>query len=748
MIVNNEKAVIALIGNPNCGKTTIFNAFTGSKQYVGNWPGVTVEKKIGHFIVDDYAIEVVDLPGIYSLTTYSLDEKISRNFLLNEKPILVVNIIDATNLERNLYLTIQLLQMKIPVLIALNMMDIVDKMGIEIKINKMAISLNCPIIPLSASKKEGLENLKSEILKKINQTDYDLKSFHVPFDSVLEESIQKIESLTHIISDKHNYNSRWFSLKLLENDEQMLSLINFDMNNNIHIEREKILKHTRNNAELVIADGIYGFIHGFCREIIKRKIDNQINLSDKIDRYALNSLLGLPIFVFIMYILFSFSITLSQPFIGLLDNLFGGFLVNGFSEVLKSINSPDWLILILANGIGGGIQTVSTFIPPIFFIFLFLSLLEDSGYMARAAFVMDRFMRLLGLSGKSIIPMIVGFGCTVPAIMAARTLENRRDQVMTILLVPFIQCGAKIPVYSMFALLFFGHNAGIVIFSLYFIGIIFALMSGFLFKKFIFKGKISDFVMELPSYHIPTLNGIFTHTWFKLKGFTFRAGKTIIFVIILLTLINSLNIGYNEQLKRNETILTISGRIVTPLFKPMGIDQDNWGATVALFTGLFAKEAIIGTLNAIHLTEKENDNINFNLKDHLIDSMISFKNDLYFSFSRIINPFMKQEMHEIDVKSHPLRKTFKNVHQVIAYLLFIVIYAPCIAAISTVNKEVGFKVSAFQVVYLTLMAWVVSVFYYQATIHNLNSLTYYLIGSIIITFLIIYMNHLKLENEV
>lgn len=745
MTAENKTFTLALAGNPNCGKTTLFNALTGSKQYVGNWPGVTVEKKSGFFSIKDQEIELTDLPGIYSLTTYSIDEKITRNYLLDNKPDLIVNIIDASNLERNLYLTIQLLQMGVPVIIALNMMDIVDKMGLKIDISKLEKHLNSKVIPISASKKEGLDNLKQEISDLINHPE-PKPSILIPFDEILENSIQKVVTGLNNQKIKKIPETLWFALKLLEKDEQYFELADEQLKVLIEKEREKIFRHTRMQAELVIADGIYGFIHGLLREIIRKKKEDTVKLSDKIDSVVLNPILGLPVFMGVMYILFSFSITLSQPFIGLFDSIFGGIFVDKFSELLHALHLQEWMILLLADGIGGGIQTVSTFIPPIFFIFLLLSLLEDSGYMARAAFVMDRFMRLLGLSGKSIIPMIVGFGCTVPAVMAARTLENKRDRLMTILLVPFIQCGAKIPVYSMFATLFFGAYAGKVIFSLYFIGIIFALISGLLFRKFIFDGKTSDFVMELPSYHIPTLNGIFMHTWFKLKGFILRAGQTILLVIIVLTMINSLKIGYDQEMKKDETLLTLTGKSITPLFAPMGIEKDNWGATVALFTGLFAKEAIIGTLEAVHLPQQNEVKEKVNLLQLGISSLTVFWDDFQVAMIKILNPFKSEESEPV-TSDQPLAKAFKNIHQVIAYLLFIVIYAPCAAAISTVNKEAGFKTALFQVIYLTLMAWAAGVVYYQIAQFNQMSLLYLLISAGVMMGLIVYMKKIKLYKE-
>lgn len=734
---------IALLGNPNCGKTTLFNTLTGSKQYVGNWPGVTVEKKSGEFSIDKNDFEIVDLPGIYSLTTYSLDEKVSRNFLIDEKPDLILNIIDASNLERNLYLTLQLVQLRKPMIIALNMIDLIEKLHIKIDIKKMTELLNCPVIPISASKKEGIEELLSIISDIDNYPNYIAKA-KIAYDEVIYQSIERINPLLKDF-DIESYDKNWYILRLLELDEEIIKNIDSKLLEMINKERLRLKKHTKIKPELLIADGVYGYANGLCKEIIKKNDKNRIKISDRIDSVLLSSILGLPAFILIMYIVFSFSMTLSSPFISLLDTVFGTIFIDGFTYLLNLLHSPNWLIIFLANGVGGGIQTVSTFIPPIFFIFLSLSVLEDSGYMARAAFVMDRIMHYLGLSGKSIIPMIVGFGCTVPAIMSARTIEGRRDRIMTILLVPFIQCGAKIPVYSMFTVLFFGQYAGIAIFGLYVLGILFAVLSGLLFKKFLFKGQGNDFVMELPSYHVPTLNAIFMHTWFKLKGFVLKAGKTILLVVIVLTLINSLKISHNVKTGQDDTILTIGGRIVTPLFKPMGIENENWGATVALFTGLFAKEAIVGTLEAVNLNQVVEENQGFVLNLFIKDTWNAFSSEMINAFDKIIHPFKLQDFKTEVNANHPLKYKFKNIHQVIAYLLFILIYAPCIASISTTSKEIGKKIARFQLIYLTLMAWIVATLYYQLAVFTVYSLYIITIPLVFMALLILYMKKIEIE---
>ncbi len=743
MNANPKNKVIALAGNPNCGKTTLFNAFTGSKQYVGNWPGVTVEKKSGFMQLEDEQIEVIDLPGIYSITTYSTDETVARNFVIRDKPDLILNIIDATNLERNLYLTTQLLQLQQPTIVAVNMIDLAEKMNLKIDLQKLSIMLNCPVCPISASRKEGLEELKAIIQERLNQPEKIVKPVVIHYDEILAISLQKIKAKSSELAINNGFNPEWFGLKLLENDPECLNYISSELALEVESERKKIRKHVNMAPELLISDNIYGFINGICKEIIRKDKKFKANPSDKIDKIVLHPLLGMPIFGLVMYIVFNFSMSLSHPFISLIETFFGGLFVDAPSAILLNLGLPNWMVILLAEGIGGGIETVMTFIPPIFFIFFFLSVLEDSGYMARAAFVMDRVMHFLGLSGKSIIPMIVGFGCTVPAIMAARTLESKRDQVLTMLLVPFIQCGAKIPVYTMFAVLFFGAQAGMIIFGLYFLGIIFAVFSGMLFKYTLFKGKISEFVMELPSYHVPTWNGIFMHTWFKLKGFILRAGQTILFVIILLTMINSIKISYNPVLKKHDTILTISGRIITPIFSPMGIDKDNWGASVALFTGLFAKEAIVGTMQAVYLPEEVVNQHKFEFITLLKTSATTFIHETKVAAHKFLNPLSLDT--EVDEQPNsPIRDAFKNIHQLIAYLLFIMIYSPCVAAIATVQKEAGTKVAVFQVIYLTLMAWITATLYYQIAVFTSISWFYILLCFLIFSAILLVMKKIEL----
>lgn len=725
--INN--LTIALAGNPNCGKTTLFNALTGAKQYVGNWPGVTVERMEGIFSHQNTNVQIIDLPGIYSFSAYSLDEKVSREFILLDKPDLVVNIIDATNLERNLYLTAQLLEMKIPLVVALNMMDAAEQKKIRIEVEHLATHLDCPVIPIVAAKKQGIDILKDTIIDAALK--HEISKTKVQYDSVVEAAITRIQEDSDPFARKNNVDNRWLAIKLLEKDELAQKMTGDKLAKVVAAEQEKIEKHTNIDVELVVADGRYGFIHGLKHDVVHRDLEVNKNISDVIDTFTLNRWLSIPIFFFVMYLVFMLTINVGTPFVDFFDQLMGTIFVDGLGNLLQSWHFPAWLITIVAGGIGGGIQAVSTFIPPIFFMFLSLSFLEDSGYMSRAAFVMDRFMRFIGLPGKAFIPMIVGFGCNVPAIMATRTLDNPKDRTLSILINPFMSCGARLPVYAFFASVFFPRNGGAVIFGIYMIGIILAILSGLLFKRTLFKGETSTFVMELPSYHIPTFNGIMMHTWQRLKGFILRAGKVIIFVVVLLTIINSVGIdGSWGNKDSSNSILSYLGRKVTPAFNPMGISNDNWPATVGLITGIFAKETVVGTINALYEQvgdNKETEN-KFEFKSGILAAIKAIPAGFKELKNSIFNPLGigSDEDTSPDFESSnytEMRNRFGSGNNAFAYLLFVLIYMPCVAVVAVIKKEAGTKWAIFSVAYLTILAWIISTLYYQISIFSLQPTT-------------------------
>ncbi len=711
-----KKFTIALAGNPNSGKTTVFNALTGAKQTIGNWPGVTVEKKVGTYVDGDIAVDVVDMPGIYSFSAFSEDEKVSRDYILSKDADLIVQVLDASNLQRNLYLTVQLIEMNVPLVVVLNMMDTLKDKNMTLDVKHFAEHLDCVVVATNASKKDGISRLKQVISEHIGKVHP--PRFNIAYDDVLEKEIKDIEKELKQDAAKFKVDSRWLALKVLEEDPIAERFVSKDITKLRDQAVQRVEKHTGDPIDVVIADGRYGFIRGLVKDVLVIKTVTRETVTDIIDKIVINKYLGIPIFLLVMMGVFYLTMNVGAPFIDFFDGLFGTIFVDGFRVILTSLSSPEWLTTLLANGIGGGLQTLSTFIPPIFFIFLSLSILEDSGYMARAAFIMDRFMRTIGLPGKAFIPMLVGFGCTVPAIMATRTLENNRDRMLAILMNPFMSCGARLPVYTLLISAFFSRTAGLVMFSIYFSGIILAVLSGFLFKSTILKGQAATFVMELPTYHIPTFNGVMLHTWNKLKSFMIKAGKVILLIVILVSFVNSIgtdgSFGNDDSSK---SVLTWLGQKTTPIFKPMGLTDDNWPATVGLFTGIFAKEAVIGTMDALYSQRDPNWS-----SEPTIDEDFSFWSGIKDSFLAIPIGFGWMEADEEEESSALVgyvQAGFNNDRfAAYAYLLFILIYAPCVAAIGAIYRETNLKWTIFAVSYLTILAWVVATLFYQITTFN------------------------------
>jgi ferrous iron transport protein B len=727
MTEGRKKFTIALAGNPNCGKTTLFNALTGSSQRVGNWPGVTVERMEGKYTHNGVTFEVIDLPGIYSFSAYSLDEKVSREFILHEKPDLVVDIIDASNLERNLYLTTQLIEMKVPIVAVLNMMDIVKQHRIGIEIDHLAQHLDSPVIPLTANKKTGIGELKDLIAKSVKSPHR--SSVKVEYDEIVENAVSKLEKKVVKIAEKESVDSRWLAIKLIENDELAVKMTNGDFEKDVDNFSAKIAKHTGDSADIVVADGRYGFIHGLARDVINRDAELTKTVTDTIDRFVLNRFVGIPLFLLIMFIMFSITMNFGAPFIDFFDILCGTIFVDGTRTLLQG-SIPEWAVSLLADGLGGGIQTVATFIPPITLIFLSLSVLEDSGYMSRASFIMDRFMRRIGLPGKAFIPMLVGFGCNVPGILATRTLESRRDRILSIMINPFISCGARLPVYALFTAAFFREQAAVILFGLYLTGIIAAVLTALLFGRTILKGEASIFVMELPPYHIPTVNGIIFHTWNRLKSFIVKAGQAIIIIVIVMSLLKSIGTdGSFGNQNSDKSLLVVIGKKLTPVFTPMGISSDNWPATVALFTGIFAKEAVVGTINSLYLDSNVRTS-QTNTPGNPVappSPPPAFWTGIADAFKAVSSGFKaifvdtsSASATEDSNLTRSLKQHFKSSAAVLAYLLFVLLYCPCLATIAVIYSETNIKWAAFSVTYLTTVAWITATIFYQISQLTVN----------------------------
>ena len=635
---------IAIAGNPNCGKTALFNALTGARQSVGNWPGVTVEKKEGFFELGNQHIRVVDLPGTYALFANAEDERAAVDYLLTREADLIVNIIDASNIERNLFLTSQLVDMQIPMVIAANMIDIAEKRGLHLDLDILAERFGVPVIPLSAVNERSITNFISEMAHVVAGKKMTPKA--IDYGEKVEAAVKYLEPKVEPVAKLLDTDARWVSLMYLGNEKSYADKF---AEAKVQINKAEVTAILGEESEFAMADSRYSMAHEIASKTILSNRTKR-TWSDKLDSVLLNRWASLPIFLLVMYLVFWVAVTIGSAFIDFFDVLFGAIFVDGLGYLLTDVlHAPGFVSAILADGIGAGIQTVSTFIPVIFFMFLCLSFLEDSGYMARAAFVADRFMRFLGLPGRAFVPMMVGFGCGVPGIMGSRVLESKRERFLTIFLVPFMSCGARLPVYALFAAAFFGTQAGTVVFALYLAGVLFAIVYGLVLRRSLFVGEASNFVMELPPYHLPKFKSLMIHSWLRLRDYVIRAGKVITIAVAILGFLNSFGFveklyteinGEKTEIVKSEegyamvqdekevplpegvvideskvqteseftagngdsenSLLSAIGKAITPIFEPFGVESNNWPASVSLFTGLLAKEAVIGTMNSLY----------------------------------------------------------------------------------------------------------------------------------------------------
>lgn len=724
---------IGLVGNPNCGKTTLFNALTGAKQRVGNWPGVTVEKKSGEFRLDNARIEVVDLPGIYSLDVVdreiSLDERVARDYVHAGEADLIVNIVDASNLERNLYLTTQLAEMGVPLLVVLNMVDVAEEKGMQVDAQALSAQLGCPVLPVVASEGKGIGELKAAIAQAV--ADQPRATALVEYEAALDHAVAGLAQQLQDAAKAAGVSPRWLAVRLLEGDD----LARQAAGPALCADAAKRAKALGDDIDILVADARYGLANHIARQAVKVSGLVGRDLTDRIDRVVLNRALGIPIFLGMMYLMFMFTINIGGAFIDFFDQFAGAIFVDGFGALLGGLGAPEWFIVALAKGIGGGLQTVATFIPVIGFLYLFLSVLEDSGYMARAAFVMDRFMRWVGLPGKSFVPLIVGFGCNVPAIMATRTLEHRRDRLMTIAMAPFMSCGARLPVYVLFAAAFFPSNAQNVVFGLYLIGIAVAVLTGLVLKHSILKGEATPFIMELPPYHLPTLKGILIHTWDRLQSFVVRAGRVIVPMVLVINFLNAVGTdGSFGNENSDKSMLAAIGRTITPAFTPFGLTEENWPAAVGIFTGVLAKEAVVGTLDAAYTALAESDaaagaapeeEAAFNLGEaiggafatipaNLADALGAWADPLGIQVGDVSDQAAVAESQGVSTGTFgAMAARFDGAAGAFAYLLFILLYFPCTAAIAAVYQESGARWTAFVALWTTGLAYGTATLYYQ-----------------------------------
>lgn len=694
---------ILLVGNPNCGKTTLFNALTGDNQRVGNWPGVTVEQKTGKISFDEQLIHITDLPGIYSLTNtegLSQDEQITADSIITLESDCIINVVDACHLERHLYLTSQILELGKPVIVVLNMMDIAEQRGISIDTAAIAQALGCPVIPLQAHKQLGLQQLHDAIRSPLSASPCWSLSLSTEIQTILANIEQQLRAKDYSRSLAY-YQAR----RIAEGGR---------CNETLHC-------HEMSDLDILLADARYQSIHQLIKTIVHKRSDTSEHLTAKLDRIVLHRFFAIPIFFAMMYCMFLFAINIGGAFQDFFDISTDTVFVQGSAWLLQQMHAPNWLIALIANGLGKGINTTLTFIPVIAAMFFFLALLETSGYMARAAFVVDKAMRAMGLPGKSFVPMIVGFGCNVPAIMAARTLDSERDRLLTVMMSPFMSCSARLAIYAVFVAAFFQTGGQNVVFSLYIIGILMAVFTGFLLRKTMLKGNASPLILELPVYHRPTLKRLLKETAMRLKFFVLRAGKLIIPVCVILGGLNAITLagGLSAADANPQSLLSVFAQWLTPLFSPMGIDQDNWPATVGLLTGTLAKEVVVGTLNSLYAQADQISAIagaHFDLWSGLSAALWSVPQNLAQLGSALWNPVLASAAdNEVSQSVYGfMAQRFDGQVGAYAYLLFVLLYVPCVSTMAVIRQEASKRLMWLSVIWSFMVAYAAAVIFYQA----------------------------------
>lgn len=675
-VIDKTKTLkIALVGNPNCGKTTLFNQLTGNHQHVGNWPGVTVEKKEGFLKFRNVNVKVLDLPGVYSLSPYSSEEVITRNCLIEDAPDLIINIVDATNLERNLYLTTQLLELQRPMVIAFNMIDIVEKKGDIINFAAFRNDLNVPVVPISANRGVGLNELlelavrcaESKITFSVNKI----------YDSQIEAVISKIENELakgfSLDNTQNKISTRWVAVKLFENDGNLASKIRLSelQKKNIknYISEVRFTEHM--DAQMLIADQRYNYIYDLCQNSIKRKSSQaQMTLTDKIDRLVTNKFLAVPTFVIIMLSIFYLTFGplgtfLRDQFEFFIKDIFGGFVLN----LLTTLGASDWAKSLVVGGVIEGVGSVISFLPQVMILFTLLSILEDSGYMARAAFITDKLLRKVGLSGKAFVPLLMGFGCTVPAVLGTRILEKDSNKKLTILMIPFMSCSAKMPVYAMFISALFKEHQVLAISSIYLLGICMAIFTAMIFNKPVLKGERATFIMELPEYRLPNFKNLCLHVGERLKDFIVKAGTILVAATIVIWFLQSFNLRLQMVDNSGESILASLGKLIAPIFSLCGFG--DWRAAVSLISGLIAKESVVSTMAVLYGS----------------GGLAGISEVITSQFSAV---------------------------SAYAFMVFVLLYTPCVAAVSAIHREMkSFKWTAIAIGYQLALAWFMSVLVFQ-----------------------------------
>ncbi|MBY8120992.1 Fe(2+) transporter permease subunit FeoB [Vibrio fluvialis] len=707
---------VLTVGNPNSGKTTLFNGLTGAKQQVGNWAGVTVEKKTGRYQHSGDEFRLTDLPGIYALDSgndsNSIDESIASRAVLTHPADLIINVVDVTCLERSLYMTLQLRELGRPMVVVLNKMDALKRERQTIDVKKLEKAIGCPVFTLSANNKGQVRQFKEKLHKVVVQG-IALEQLDLNYGDDFEASIARLAPL---FSDQE-VSARALAIRSLENDLLVINSLE-------QTYREQIANEQRLCAmdiDLHVADCKYTYLHQLCQKVRRSEGKLSHSFTEKADRFVLNKWIGVPFFFVVMYLMFMFSINIGSAFIDFFDIGVGALLVDGGHYLLDG-HLPVWLVTILADGIGGGIQTVATFIPVIACLYLFLAVLESSGYMSRAAFVLDKVMQKIGLPGKAFVPLVLGFGCNVPAIMATRTLDQERERKLAASMAPFMSCGARLPVYALFAAAFFPESGQNVVFALYLLGIVAAVFTGWVLKKTLFPGSSDNLVMEMPDYEVPTLQNVLIKTWQKLKRFVLGAGKTIVTVVAILSFLNSVGTdGSFGNEDSDNSVLSKAAQVVTPVFEPIGINHDNWQATVGIITGIFAKEAVVGTLNNLY-TSAQGDDAEYDLIGSLKDAVMSipenlmglnFSDPLGIEVGDLSDSASVAQDQEVDASIFGnLNNHFVTGYAAFSYLIFILLYTPCVAAMGAYVREFGTRYARF------IAVWTMGLAYASAALFN------------------------------
>lgn len=663
-----KKLIVGLAGNPNVGKTTVFNQLTGMHQHVGNWPGKTVERAEGYFNHGDYEYQIVDLPGNYALSAHSIEEIVSRDFIVDDDSDVIVNVVDAANIERNLYLTVQMMELGANMILALNMNDFAKRREHFINIDLMSELLGFPIIEINAKKKEGIEELLNTVEKQaanpINTSE------KLAYGAELKEHLEDLQKLIEKDDDLLDVPSIWTAVKLLEKDSIVIQKVQqSSISSEIMVEVDKVSKHLydiyNEGSEEVIANARYAFIDGLIAEAVEKPEVEKPTISDKIDRILTNRILAIPIFLVVMWVMFQIVFTLGSPMQEFINAVF-----TQWGEMAAAAIPNPYIASFVQKGLFCGVGGVLTFLPIIFLMFLCLSFLEDCGYLARAAFTLDLVMhKLVGLHGKAFIPMILGFGCGVPAVMATRTMEHESDRILAMMLIPFMSCTARLPIYAIFTAAFFPDNAGTMLLVMYLLGIIVALIIAALLKRTLFKGMSAPFVMELPTYKLPSVKGILIHTWEKVKGFIKKAATIILAAVVIIWVLSifPLGVAYGSQ----QSILGMIGSAVAPIFAPLGFG--TWQAAVAIIAGLLAKEAIVGTLGTLGGLDEDDE-----------EGITSLVHDTFTPLSAF------------------------------SFMAFSLLYIPCIAVLGVIKQETGtFKWPVLMTAITLVTAYVVTFLIYN-----------------------------------